>query len=78
LGAQSAAGEALMSEQEQAEIRLEFARLKQEHADFDAAINAMIATGCDPLQIQRMKKKKLAIKDRLMHLEDRVIPDIIA
>ncbi|MDN2579866.1 YdcH family protein [Aquibium sp. ELW1220] len=67
-----------MSEQEQAEIRLEFARLKQEHADFDAAINAMIATGCDPLQIQRMKKKKLAIKDRLTHLEDRVIPDIIA
>jgi hypothetical protein len=78
LGVQIAAGEALMSEQEQAEIRLEFARLKQEHADFDAAINAMIATGCDPLQIQRMKKKKLAIKDRLMHLEDRVIPDIIA
>jgi len=67
-----------MSDQEQAEIRLEFARLKQEHADFDAAINAMIATGCDPLQIQRMKKKKLAIKDRLTHLEDRVIPDIIA
>jgi hypothetical protein len=67
-----------MSEQEQAEIRLDFARLKQEHADFDAAINAMIATGCDPLQIQRMKKKKLAIKDRLTHLEDRVIPDIIA
>ncbi|MFN3547941.1 MAG: YdcH family protein [Mesorhizobium sp.] len=67
-----------MSDQEQAEIRLEFARLKQEHADFDAAINAMIATGCDPLQIQRMKKKKLAIKDKLTHLEDRVIPDIIA
>jgi hypothetical protein len=67
-----------MSEQEQAEIRLEFARLKQEHADFDAAINAMIATGCDPLQVQRMKKKKLALKDRLSALEDRIIPDIIA
>ena len=67
-----------MSEQEQAEIRLEFARLKQEHADFDAAINAMIATGCDPLQIQRMKKKKLAIKDRLSKIEDQIIPDIIA
>lgn len=66
------------SEQEQAEIRLEFARLKQDHADFDAAINAMIATGCDPLQIQRMKKKKLAMKDRLKELEDRIIPDIIA
>lgn len=67
-----------MSEQEQAGIRLEFARLKQEHSDFDAAINAMIATGCDPLQIQRMKKKKLAIKDRLQKLEDQIIPDIIA
>ncbi|MBN9079479.1 MAG: hypothetical protein BGN87_11430 [Rhizobiales bacterium 65-79] len=67
-----------MSEQEQAGIRLEFARLKQEHADFDAAIDAMIATGCDALQIQRMKKKKLAIKDRLRDLEDKVIPDIIA
>lgn len=67
-----------MSDQEKAELRLEFARLKQEHADFDAAINAMIATGCDPLQIQRMKKKKLYLKDRLMALEDKVIPDIIA
>lgn len=67
-----------MSDQEQAEVRLEFARLKQEHADFDAAINAMTAMGCDPLQIQRMKKKKLAIKDKLKHLEDRVVPDIIA
>jgi hypothetical protein len=38
----------------------------------------MIATNCDPLQIQRMKKKKLALKDRLMKLEDKIIPDIIA
>ena len=67
-----------MSEQDQAEIRLEFARLKQEHMDFDAAINAMIATGCDPLQVQRMKKKKLLIKDRLNILENSIIPDIIA
>jgi hypothetical protein len=67
-----------MSEQDQAEIRLEFARLKQEHADFDAAINAMIAVGCDALSIQRMKKKKLVIKDRLSALEDKIIPDIIA
>jgi len=67
-----------MSEQDQAEIRLEFARLKQEHADFDAAINAMISVGCDALSIQRMKKKKLVIKDRLSALEDKIIPDIIA
>ncbi len=67
-----------MSEQEQAEVRLEFAKVKQEHTDFDAAINAMIAMGCDPLQVQRMKKKKLALKDKLQQLEDRIIPDIIA
>ncbi len=67
-----------MPEQEKAETRLEFARLKQEHADFDVAIEAMIKTGCNPMQIQRMKKKKLAIKDRLQNLEDEIIPDIIA
>ncbi len=67
-----------MSDQEQADIRLQFARLKQEHADFDAAIEAMIKTGCDPLRIQRMKKKKLAVKDRLQELEDSIVPDIIA
>jgi hypothetical protein len=67
-----------MSDQDQTEIRLEYAKLKQEHTDFDAAINAMIATGCDPLQVQRMKKKKLALKDRMKALEDRIVPDIIA
>lgn len=67
-----------MSDQEQSEIRLEYAKLKQEHTDFDAAINAMVATGCDPLQIQRMKKKKLIVKDKLKLLEDRILPDIIA
>jgi len=55
-----------------------FARLKQDHEDFDAAIAAMQATGCNRLQIQRMKKKKLAIRDRLKDIEDQIIPDIIA
>ena len=67
-----------MADQEQAELRLNAARLRQEHEDYDAAINAMIATGCDALRIQRMKKKKLAIKDRLAQVEDQIIPDIIA
>ncbi|AJD42732.1 MULTISPECIES: YdcH family protein [Rhizobium] len=67
-----------MADQEQAEIRLMAARLRQEHEDYDAAINAMIAMGCDALRIQRMKKKKLAIKDKLTKLEDQIIPDIIA
>ncbi|MGO4437385.1 YdcH family protein [Rhizobium sp. RAF56] len=67
-----------MADQEQAEVRLMVARLRQEHEDYDAAINAMIKTGCDALRIQRMKKKKLGIKDRLSKLEDQIIPDIIA
>jgi hypothetical protein len=67
-----------MPDQEQAEIRLVVARLRQEHEDFDVAINAMIQTGCDALRIQRMKKKKLVIKDKLTQVEDQIIPDIIA
>ncbi len=67
-----------MEGQEQAGLRLQVARLRQEHADFDAAVNAMEATGCDRLQVQRMKKKKLTIKDRLQDLEDQIIPDISA
>ncbi len=67
-----------MANQDQAEIRLMVARLKQEHEDYDAAINAMIQTGCDMLRIQRMKKKKLVLKDKISKLEDQIIPDIIA
>lgn len=67
-----------MSDQDQADIRLAVARLKMEHADFDAAIEAMVKVGCDQLRVQRMKKKKLAIRDKLSQLEDKVIPDIIA
>ena len=66
-----------MSDQEQAELRLKAARLRQEHEDFDAAINAMIKTGCDTLSIQRMKKK-LALKDQIAKIEGQIIPDIIA
>jgi hypothetical protein len=67
-----------MPDQDQAELRLSAARLRQEHEDYDAAINAMIATGCDALRVQRMKKKKLAIKDKLAQIEDQIVPDIIA
>lgn len=67
-----------MADQEQAELRLAAARLRQEHEDYDAAINAMIQIGCEALRIQRMKKKKLVLKDKLSKLEDQIIPDIIA
>jgi hypothetical protein len=67
-----------MPDQDQAELRLSAARLRQEHEDYDIAINAMIATGCDALRVQRMKKRKLAIKDKLTQIEDQIVPDIIA
>jgi len=65
-------------DQDQAELGRILARLKQEHADLDTAIAAMQAMGSDPLQIQRIKKKKLHIKDHMQKLEDAMIPDIIA
>ncbi|QCI97027.1 YdcH family protein [Agrobacterium larrymoorei] len=67
-----------MPDQEQADVRLTLARLRQEHEDYDTAINAMIQTNCDALRIQRMKKKKLVIKDKMTQIEDQIIPDIIA
>lgn len=57
--------------------------LKTEHRDLDAAIDALgaatVATGGgDQLQIARLKKRKLRLKDQIMLIEDYLIPDIIA
>jgi hypothetical protein len=68
----------MVDEQDKANQRLALARLRQEHADFDAAINAMEQVGCDKLMVQRMKKKKLALKDMITRLSADVLPDIIA
>lgn len=67
-----------MSEQDHADLRLRFAKLKQDHNDLGDAIDAMTQVGCQALQIQRMKKKKLAIKDEMMRLENQFLPNIIA
>ncbi len=67
-----------MSDQEQAELRVRIARLEMDHEDLDHAIAAMTAQGLDALRIQRFKKKKLALKDELAQLRNRLIPDIIA
>lgn len=54
-------------------------QLRIEHRDLDDAIEALRAkTVVDQLQIARLKKKKLSLKDRIMRLEDQLIPDIIA
>jgi hypothetical protein len=67
------------TDEEDREIRRELAELRQEHRDLDLAIAAMVEAGtADPIRIQRMKKRKLALKDRIAALEDRRLPDIIA
>jgi hypothetical protein len=60
-------------------VRNELARLRQEHRDLDSAIDALqTQPHPDNLQIQRLKKRKLALKDRISALEDKLLPDIIA
>lgn len=60
-------------------IRQQIELLKIEHRDLDAAIGALQEQMVpDQLQIARLKRKKLAIKDRIMLLEDQLLPDIIA
>lgn len=57
--------------------RLELLRI--EHRDLDAAIEALSGSGSrDQLQVARLKKRKLALKDQMAILEDYLIPDIIA
>jgi hypothetical protein len=54
-------------------------RLRTEHRDLDAAIEALRATAApDQLQIARLKKRKLRLRDEIAALEDALIPDIIA
>ena len=57
----------------------EFEVLKQEHRELDEAVKALEERGIrDQLTIQRLKKKKLALKDKIAVIEDRLTPDIIA
>lgn len=68
-----------LSEQERAAFAAEIERLRQEHRDLDAAIDALALVGAvDQLQIQRLKKRKLVLRDRLSFLDDQLTPDIIA
>ena len=68
-----------MSDEEAEAARQELMRLKIEHQDLDAAIAAMNLQGIgDQIQIQRLKKRKLQLKDRIYQLEDMLYPDIIA
>jgi len=60
-------------------MRKRLTALKLEHRDMDAAIDALSAAGPgDQLQIARLKKRKLRLRDQIGMIEDHLIPDIIA
>ena len=69
-----------MNEQE---LRKRLEGLKSEHRDLDVAIAALVEAGreqgyADQLQIARLKKRKLLIRDQIAVIEDTLLPDIIA
>ena len=68
-----------MTREEERELRAQLARLLQEHRDLDAAIEALQGSpGTDLLQVQRLKKRKLHLRDRIRFVENQLTPDIIA
>ena len=52
--------------------------LRSEHRDLDTVIARLNGQHADQLQIQRLKKRKLKLKDEIAWLESRLVPDIIA
>ncbi len=68
-----------MTNEEKRELVALLERLRQEHRDLDAAIEALVtAPGADRLQVQRLKKRKLILRDRIIAVEDQLTPDISA
>lgn len=66
-------------QEEESELRGQLSRLLQEHRDLDAAIAALEnSPGADIIQVQRLKKRKLQLRDRITFIEDQLTPDIIA
>jgi hypothetical protein len=68
-----------MIDEEEKALRTRLGELRQEHGDLDAAIAAIAdSTHCDQLQLTRLKKRKLQLKDQITQIEDSLLPDITA
>jgi hypothetical protein len=64
---------------DETEIIRRLEAVRTEHRDLDAAITALLDTGtADQLQVARLKKRRLMLRDEIVQLEDQLIPDIIA
>ena len=62
-----------------AELRRQLEELRTEHRDLDDEIQRMVERGpFDQIQMQRLKKRKLVLKDQIAQLESKLLPDIIA
>jgi hypothetical protein len=60
-------------------LKAKLATLKTEHRDLDDVIARMVERGpFDQLQLRRLKKRKLALKDQIKKIESELLPDIIA
>ncbi len=61
------------------ELTAKLVKLQTEHADLDASITALESQlHVDQLQVQRLKRRKLALKDEMADIRDKLRPDIIA
>ena len=68
-----------MERRDEREFRDELVSLRAQHRQLDCEIVALEADpSADQLLIKRLKKKKLALKDRITQIEDKLLPDIIA
>ncbi|HKU47462.1 MAG TPA: DUF465 domain-containing protein [Burkholderiales bacterium] len=68
-----------LDEEEKAQIRQRLQALEVEHHDLDDVIGRLVVDRSqDQIQLQRLKKRKLALKDQIQRLRARLIPDIIA
>jgi hypothetical protein len=68
-----------LTKEQEAALGLELAAKRQEHADLDSAIHTLQESGrADQMLVQRLKKRKLQLKDRIVQLEHILLPDIIA
>ena len=68
-----------MTDEDEQTLRAKLAQLSEEHRDLDAAISALMESGtADLLQLSRLKKRKLLLKDQITQIEDSLLPDIIA
>ena len=60
-------------------LRVELEVLRREHRDLDDPIHALVEKGtADQFTMQRLKRSKLRLKDKIANIEDRLTPDIIA